>query len=565
MERHLEGMPGGSEIASARHPVVIVGGVAGGASCAARLRRQIEHLPIVMLERGPYVSFANCGLPYYVGNLVEDEKSLLLADETLFRDRFNVDVRTHQEVVAIDRQQRRIKVRRNADGTIYTLDYDKLVLSPGARPIRPPLPGVDLPGIFAIRTVPDSRTIRQWIVDQQVKSAVVIGGGFIGLEMTENLVRRGIGVTVIERDAQVMPPLDAEMTYPVREELERNGVHLLLGDSVAAFKRRGDQIRVKTTYGQKVVADLVILAIGVQPESELAREAGLKVGARGHILVDTNLRTSDPHIFALGDAIEVRHIVTGKKTALPLAGPANRQGRIVADMIAGRGRHFRGVQGTAVCGVFDLTLALTGASEKALQGTDIDCGVVYAHPNHHVSYYPGATPIFLKLLYDKSDGRVLGAQAVGKAGVARRIDVIAMAIQMKATVFDLEESELCYAPQYGAAKDPVNIIGMIAANVMRGDLKITPWRDVARDGAVVLDVRDDDEIACKPIQGEMHIPINQLRNRMNELPKDRPIHICCAVGARAYNASRLLVQHGFDASLLSGGAETWFCVEKGNR
>jgi len=547
-----------------RAPVVIVGGVAGGASCAARLRRQDEQVPIVMLERGPYISFANCGLPYHVGNVIEEEQSLLLADAALFRDRFNIDVRTGQEVLGVDRKARSLTVRKTEDGTTYTLEYDRLVLSPGARPMRPPLPGIDQPGIFSIRTVPDSRAVREWIEARTPRSAVVIGAGFIGLEMAENLVHRGLQVTIIERDIQIMPPLDQEMTFPVRQELESKGIRLILGDSVTAFEPLGEGILVRTDKGEALETELVILAIGVQPESDLAQAAELETGPRGHIVVDSNLRTSDRHIYALGDAIEVRNLVTGKKTALPLAGPANRQGRIVADMIAGRGRHFRGVQGTAVCGLFDVTLALTGANEKTLKTTDIDYGAVYAHPNDHVGYYPGATPIFLKLLYDKSNGRVLGAQAVGRAGVERRIDVIAMAIQMKATVFDLEESELCYAPQYGAAKDPVNMIGMIAANVMRGDLRITPWEQVGRNGAVVLDVRDADEISCKPIPGEIHIPLNELRGRLHELPQDRPIQICCAVGARAYNASRLLTQHGYDASLLSGGAETWFCVEKGN-
>jgi NADPH-dependent 2,4-dienoyl-CoA reductase/sulfur reductase-like enzyme/rhodanese-related sulfurtransferase len=515
---------------------------------------------IIMLERGPYVSFANCGLPYFIGGVIEDEAKLLIADEALFRDKFNVDVRTGNEAVAIDTASHRLAVRRLSDGTTYTLNYDKLVLSPGARPIRPPLSGIDLPGVFSLRTVPDSRRVREWIERHDVRKATVIGGGFIGLEMVENLAHRGIEVTVIERQSQLMPPLDAEMTIPLAHELEERGIKLHLSDSVARFEARNGSLCVHTEGGAELVADLVILAIGVQPESELAQAAGLATGPRGHILVDGNLRTSDPNVFAIGDTIEVRHVVTGGRTALPLAGPANRQGRIVADMIAGRGRYFRGVQGTAVCGVFDLTLAMTGASEKMLSDTETDYGVVYAHPNDHVGYYPGANPIFIKLTYDKSNGRVLGAQAVGRSGVARRIDVIAMAIQMKATVFDLEESELGYAPQYGAAKDPVNMIGMIASNVMRGDLRITPWQEVGHNGAVVLDVRDDDEVSCKPIPGEVHIPLNQLRGRMHELPKDRPIQICCAVGARAYTASRLLTQHGFNASLLSGGAETWFCV-----
>lgn len=540
--------------------VIIVGGVAGGASCAARLRRQNEDIRILMLERGPYVSFANCGLPYHIGNVIEHEEDLQLVDAALFHDRFRIDARTGNEVIAIDRAQKRIRVRRVEDGHEYEEQYDTLVLSPGARPIRPPLPGIDLPGIFSLRTIPDSREIRRWIADHNVQQAVVVGGGFIGLEMAENLVHRGIAVTLIERDTQIMPPFDPEMLYPMMQELEARGVATMLGDSVKSFADSPQGLVVETDKGAKIRTDMVVLAIGVQPDSELARDSGLATGPRGHIIVDSNMRTSDRHIFAVGDAVELRHVVTGKKTAVPLAGPANRQGRIVADMIAGRGRHFRGVQGSAVCGAFGLTMAMTGANEKSLRDTEIDYGAVYAHPNNHVGYYPGAEPIYIKLLYNKTDGRILGAQAIGRAGVERRIDVIAMAIQMKASVFDLEESELCYAPQYGAAKDPVNMVGMIAANVMRGDLVISPWQEMGKNGAVVLDVRDDDEVACKPIPGEIQIPLNQLRQRLDELPQDRPIHICCAVGARAYNAVRLLTQKGYNASLLSGGAETWFCI-----
>jgi rhodanese-related sulfurtransferase len=337
-------------------------------------------------------------------------------------------------------------------------------------------------------------------------------------------------------------------------------VVLHLGDPVKAFVEDEGRLRVETERGRGIATDLVILAIGVVPESDLAKACGLAVGPRGHIQVDEMLRTSDPDIFALGDAVELRDAVTGGKTAVALAGPANRQGRIVADVISGRGRRFRGVQGTSVCAVLGLTLASTGLNEKSLEGTGITYNAIYAHPGHHVGYYPGAKVMFMKLIFDQSDGRVLGAQAVGEAGVARRIDVIAMAVQMKATVFDLEEAELCYAPQYGAAKDPINVLGMIAANVMRGDLTIAPWQQMGADGAVVLDVRDADEVGCKPMPGEVHIPVDELRGRIGELPQDRPIQVCCAVGARAYNAVRILVQRGYDARLLSGGAETWFCV-----
>jgi NADPH-dependent 2,4-dienoyl-CoA reductase/sulfur reductase-like enzyme/rhodanese-related sulfurtransferase len=541
--------------------VIIVGGVAGGASCAARLRRQDENVRILMVEQGPFVSFANCGLPYYVGGVIEKEEELLLADPELFRQRFNVDARINEKVTSIDRQEQSVSIRRLADDSEYVEHYDHLVLSPGARPLRPALPGIDLPGIFSLRTVPDGRTVKTWIRDRDVRRAAVIGGGFIGLEMAENLANRGISVTLVERDNQLMPPLDKEMTIPVQQALEKRGIGLLLGNSVSAFEEQGRDILVRTSEGPSFPVQMVLLSIGLQPQNELARDCGLALGPRGHIVVDSNLRTGDRRIFAVGDAVEVRHAVSGQKTAVPLAGPANRQGRIVADVIAGRGRFFRGVQGTAVCGFFDLTMAMTGVNEKTLKESGVDYDVVYAHPNHHVGYYPGAVPIYMKLLFDRSSGRVLGAQAVGEAGVERRIDVISMTIQMHGTVFDLEEAELCYAPQYGAAKDPVNMIGMIAANVMRGDLVITPWTALGEDNAVILDVRDDDEIACKPIAQEVHIPINQLRGRLSELPKDRPIQVCCAVGARAYNAVRMLLQHGYQASLLSGGAETWFCVQ----
>ena len=542
--------------------VVIVGGVAGGASCATRLRRQDESLRIILLERGPYVSFANCGLPYYIGNVIEEEEKLLVADVDLFRNRFNVDARIEEEVIAIDREDRSVTIRRIADGHEYVEHYDTLVLSPGARAIRPPLPGIDLPGIFSLRTIPDSRQIRSWIEERNVRHAVVVGGGFIGLEMAENLKERGIDIALIERDVQLMPPIDREMSLPIQWEVEKQDIKVHLGDSVSGFAESGGRLQVQTEKGLNIDTDIVILSIGVAPESGLAKDCDLELGPRGHILVDKNLRTSDRNILAIGDAIEVRSAVIDQRTALPLAGPANRQGRIAADVIAGRGRFFRGVQGTAVCGVFNLTMASTGANEKTLQQTSINYDVVYAHPNQHVGYYPGAKPIFMKLLFDTLSGRVLGAQAVGEDGVARRIDAIAMAIQMKATVFDLEEAELCYAPQYGAAKDPVNMIGMIAANVMRGDLHITPWQEMGKDNAVVLDVRDPDEVECGPVPADIRIPLNDLRGRLDELPRNRPIQICCAVGARAYNAARVLTQHGFHTSLLSGGAETWFCVQE---
>lgn len=546
------------EHAKARKTTVIVGGVAGGASCAARLRRNDEHANIIVLERGPYVSFANCGLPYYLGGVIEKEETLLLSSPAFFKRRFDIDVRTGHDVVAIDRAARTIRVQPD-DGPDYELAYDALVLSPGAQPIRPPLPGIDLPGIFSLRTVPDSNLIKQWIARHKVRRAVVIGGGFIGLEVVENLHHLGIQVALVELGEQVMSMIDREMVQPMTKAIRAAGVDLRLRTKVSGFEpgARGRGLKVGFADGSQLDTDMVILAVGVSPENGLAQAAGLALGARGHISVDARMQTSDPHIYAVGDAVEVRCALTGQRVAVPLAGPANRQGRLVADVIAGKRRGFRGVQGTAVCGAFGLTLASTGLNERTLRNLRIPYEVVYAHPLNHVGYYPGATTINMKLLYDTTDGRVLGAQAVGQDGVERRIDVIAMAIQMKASVFDLEEAELCYAPQYGAAKDPVNLVGMIAANAMRGDLPITHWSDVGDAAASILDVRTKEEVEKDRLPCEMHIPIDELRARLHELPADKPIHVVCGVGLRAYNAIRMLRQHGYQASLLSGGFSTW--------
>ncbi len=451
--------------------VLIVGGVAGGASCAARLRRLDEAAEIVLFDRGPHVSFANCGLPYFVGNVISEERSLLVASPELFQQRFNIGVQTRHEVTAIDRAGRSIRVRAlDENGAERDEPYDALVLSPGAAPMRPPLPGIDLPGIFAVRTIPDSLRIRHWIEARRPARAVVVGGGFIGLEMAENLARRDLQVTILEKLPQVMPPLDAEMADPVRAHLLAQGVSLHLGDGLSGFEPTASGgLIVRTESGRGIDADLVILAIGVRPETALAQAAGLALGPRGGIAVDAEMRTDDPHIWAVGDAIEVTDVLTGQEVIVPLAGPANRQGRVAAESICGRARAFRGVQATAVVGVFGLTVATTGASEKGLRRAGVtDVEKVYLHPGHHAGYYPGATPIHLKLLFAPSDGRVLGAQAIGLEGVDKRIDVIAMAIQMGATVRDLAEAELCYAPQFGGAKDPVNLAGMVAVNHLDG-------------------------------------------------------------------------------------------------
>jgi NADPH-dependent 2,4-dienoyl-CoA reductase/sulfur reductase-like enzyme/rhodanese-related sulfurtransferase len=539
--------------------VVIVGGVAGGATCATRLRRMDEDAEIVVLDRGHYVSFANCGLPYYVGNVIHEESKLLLATPALFRDRFNIEVRTRNEVTGIDREGRTIAVRDLDTGREYREGYDALVLSPGAEPICPPWPGIDLPGIFTLRTIPDSREIRDWIELRNPRKAVVVGGGFIGLEMAENLAHRGIAVTIVELANQLMPPLDPEMAEYARQQVESSGVNLRLGDGVAGFEQRGNgTLIVRTQGGAAFDADLVVLAVGVRPEIRLAKDAGLEIGKRGGIRVDEQMRTNDPRIWAIGDAVEVKNLLTGQWELVPLAGPANHQGRVAADVICGRDTHFDGVQATAVCGFFGLTVALTGATEKALRRAGIeDYQTVYLHPNQHVGYYPGAHPIHLKLLFRTSDGLVLGAQAVGESGVERRIDVIATAIQMKATVFDLEESELCYAPQYGGAKDPVNLAGMVAANVLRGDMALAPWQELDATDAYRLDVREPFEFRRDSIDGAVNIPLGELRAKLSQLPRDQEIWVNCEVGQRAYYACRILTQYGFRARNLSGGFQTY--------
>jgi NADPH-dependent 2,4-dienoyl-CoA reductase/sulfur reductase-like enzyme/rhodanese-related sulfurtransferase len=549
--------------------VIIVGGVAGGASCAARLRRLDEKAEILLVERGPYVSYANCGLPYHVSGVIEKESSLLVSTEQTFRTMFAIDCRTRCEVVGISSKKKTVELKNHVTGEVTTEKYDKLVLSPGAAPIRPPLPGIDLPGIFSVRTVPDAREIREWIERggsdlteehtssgfplDKTKQAVVVGGGYIGLEMAENLVHRGLEVTLVEMLDQVMPPLDPECARLVERHLEKHGVRLALNDAVAGFKQTaGGSLEVLTKSGKAHPADIVILAIGVRPETELAKMAGIEIGQLGGIRVGEQMRTSNPDIFAVGDAVEVKDFVTGEWSLIPLAGPANRQGRIAADVIAGRDSRFRGTQGTSVIGVFGGTVATTGASEKLLiRLGQKDFEKVYLFPNSHAGYYPGAKTIVLKVIFRKSDGRLLGAQALGLDGVEKRIDALAMAIQMGATVYDLEEAELCYAPPFGSAKDPVNFAGMVPADVLRGDMPLCHWNAV--DGGFLLDVRNPPELAVEHVPGAVNIPLPELRGRLKELPKDREIAVICRSAVRAYYATRILLQNGFKARNISGG------------
>ena len=555
--------------------VIIVGGVAGGASCAARLRRLDEHAEILMVERGPYVSYANCGLPYYVGGVIEKESSLLVANEQTFRGVFAIDVRTNCEAIAISPEKKTVELRNVTTGEVTTESYDKLVLSPGASSIHPALPGIDLPGIFQVRTVPDVRTIRDWIergttflagmynysgiqLVKPVRRAVVVGGGFIGLETAENLVHLGFEVTVVEKLDQVIPPIDPEIAWLVEGHVQRHKVHVALNDGVAGFEQvEGGAIKVRTESGKTYPADIVILAIGVRPDTMLAKTAGLEIGERGGIRVDEHMRSSDPDIFAVGDAIEVKDFVTGQWDLVALAGPANRQGRIAADVIVGRDSHYRGTQGTAIIGLFGGAVAWTGVSEKTLKRLgDENFEKIYLYPNSHAGYYPGAKMLGLKVLFRKSDGRLLGAQGLGEDGPAvdKRISALAVAIQMGATVYDLEEAELCYAPQFGSAKDPVNFAGMVAANVLRGDMPLAHW-DTTTDG-FLLDVREPLELVVEHVPDAVNIPIGQLRSRLGELPRDREILVICRSAQRAYYATRILLQNGFQARNLSGGILT---------
>ena len=549
--------------------VIIVGGVAGGASCAARLRRLDESAEIVVVERGPYISYANCGLPYYVGGLIPRESKLVLADAALFRAQLNVEVRTLCEAVAIDPEARTVQLLDVASGQLTTEAYDKLVLSPGASPIWPALPGIDLPGIFKVRTVPDVHVIREWmeghVTDPSgletytgsqtvlpARRAVVVGGGFIGLEMAENLVHLGLDVTLVQRGPQLMSPMDPEMARYVERHVARNGVKLALGENVTGFRQAaGSSLEVLTESGKAIPADIVVMGIGVRPEVALALTAGVALGERGGILVDDQMRTSVPDIFAVGDAIEVKDHVTGAQAHVPLAGPANRQGRIAAEVIAGRDSRFRGTQGTAIVGLFDGAAAWTGVSEKTLRRIgDTDYEKVYLYPNSHAGYYPGAQYLAMKILFRKSDGRLLGAQAVGRDGVDKRIDALAIALQFGATVHDLEEAELTYAPQFGSAKSPVNFAGMVAADVLRGDMPVAHWDD---EHPFLLDVRQPAELAVEQVPGVLNIPLPELRTRLDELPRDREIHVICRSGQRAYYATRILLQNGFEARTISGG------------
>jgi len=542
-----------------RKRIVIVGGVAGGASAAARARRLSEEAEIVLFERGRNVSFANCGLPYHIGGVIPERKSLLVQTADGLRKRYNIDVRIRHEVLKIDRAARQVVVRDIESGQEFTQPYDALILSPGAEPVRPPIP-MSGGRVMTLRSLEDMDRIKQVVDAADPGRAVVVGGGYIGLEMAEALRERKIETTLVELLPQVFAIADPEMVVPLHQQLRQNGVDLRLGQSVKAVRQgEGDRLNVELSTGESIEAGLVILAVGVKPESQLAREAGLEIGSAGGIVVDEHMRTNDENIFAVGDVVESTHIVSGQRGLMPLAGPANRQGRIAADNALGRPSVYRGGQGTAVCKVFDLTIGLTGLTEKQLVRAKLPYEKVYVHPSSHAGYYPGAVPVSLKLLFDPNDGRILGAQAVGARGVDKRIDVIAVAQRAGLTVRDLTDLELSYAPPYGSAKDPVNYAGYVAANVLDGDAVLAHYAEATNPRAdqVLLDVRTEAEVKAGTIPGSLHIPVDELRGRLGELPRDKEIIAFCQVGLRGYIACRMLSQHGFRCRNLTGGYKTY--------
>lgn len=541
--------------------LIIIGGVAGGATAAARARRVDEAAEIILLERGEYISFANCGLPYYVGEVIRRRKDLLVTTAEAFRSRYRVDVRIFHEVTAIDRGKKGITVRNLQTGETYQESYDKIILAPGAEPVRPPLPGIEQEGIYNLRYIPDSDRIKEVVDGKRPETAVVVGGGFIGLEMVENLVLRGVRAVIVEMADQVLPPLDKEMARMVQIHLESKGVICRLGNGVKGFDRREGRLVVSLANGEDLPADLVILSIGVRPENRLAKECGLKIGPYGGIQVNTALETSDPDIYAVGDAVEVTEFSTGFPLISALAGPANKQARIAADNALGRRAVYRGTQRTSIVKVFDFSVASTGLSEKALAAYRLPYLTSYTYSGSHASYYPGAETLAVKLLFSPGSGKILGAQIVGKEGVDKRIDVLATAIRGGMTVFDLEELELAYAPPFSSAKDPVNIAGFVAANLIKGDMEILLPGDLAAadpDPYILLDVRTPLEVKMLgAIKGAVHIPIDELRDRLKDLDRGKTYVIYCAVGQRAYLGYRLLRQHGFRVRNLSGGYETY--------
>jgi CoA-disulfide reductase len=542
--------------------VIIVGGVAGGATAAAKLRRISEDVEIILIERGEYISFANCGLPYYIGETIKDRKKLLVQTVKGMSNRFKMDIRNLSEVVSIDTESKTVTIKNLQNEQEYVETYDKLLLSPGARPIVPPIPGIkENETLFTLRNIPDTDKIKDYVDHQKPKKAIVIGGGFIGIEMAENLVDRGTEVTIIEMANQIMAPIDFEMASILHTHLKDKGVRLILENGVESFAENGTKILLSD--GTEIETDMTILSIGVRPENKLAKEAGLVLGERGGIVVNEFLQTSNEDIYAVGDAVEVVDYMSGNKAMIPLAGPANRQGRIAANNIMGKQEKYQGTLGTSIAKVFDLTIAATGNNEKTLKRFNTPYEVLHIHPSSHAGYYPGAASIALKLIFDKESGKIFGAQAVGADGVDKRIDVIATAIKGGLTVEDLTNLELSYAPPYSSAKDPVNMAGYVATNIMDGELEHVQWHEVDEilsNGGMLIDVRESSEREFGFIEGSINISLNDLRNRVDELPKDQTIYVSCQVGLRGYLATRILMNHGFKVKNVDGGWKTYSSV-----
>ncbi|MFZ2669072.1 MAG: FAD-dependent oxidoreductase [Streptococcus suis] len=538
--------------------IVIIGGVAGGATAATRLRRLNEEDKIVLFEKGEYISFANCGLPYHVGGVIKERENLLLQTVDGMNQQYGLDVRNFSEVLEINPQSKSVTVLNHQTGESYVESYDKLIISTGAKAIVPSIDGLEeAQNVFSLRNIPDMDQIKAYIAENQIATATVVGGGFIGLEMMENLVELGIQVQLIEMAPQVMPTIDIEMAQLIHSQMNIHGVNLILNDGLKEFRQNGRELLL--TSGKTLQTDMTILSIGVLPENTLAKVAGLELGYKGGIKVNQQLQTSQPDIYAIGDAIEVVDLVSGQPTHIPLAWPANRQGRLVADIINGSDAGYFGTQGTAVAKVFELTVASTGNSERLLKQAGIEYETIHIHPNSHAGYYPGASPIALKLLFG-IDGKILGAQAIGTEGVEKRIDVIATAMRFGARADQLASIELSYAPPYSSAKDPVNMLGYTADNILSGKVATFQWSQVDElisNNAFLLDVREEFELATGTIESSHHIPLNQLRQRLGELPKNQPIYVYCQVGHRGYNAARILSQAGFDVKNLDGGYKTY--------
>ena len=535
---------------------LIIGGVAGGASCAARLRRLDEKAEIIILERGEFISFANCGLPYYIGGEITDKSNLTLQTPESFRARFNIDVRIFSEAVSIDIENKTVTVRDLQTGKEYIERYDSLVLSPGASPIRPSIEGIDSDKVFTLRNSPDTMKIKQHIDKTHPKSAVVVGGGYIGVEMAENLARAGLHVTIVELSDHLIAPLDFDMAAEVHRYVKSQGISLALGNGVVAIRDHGRGLTVELNRGA-IEADMLLLSVGVRPDTAFVRFSGIETDVRGSIIVNERLQTSAPDVYAVGDAAAVKSLVTGVPSFIPLAGPANKQGRIAADNICGIPSEYKGTQGSSVLKLFDMTVATTGLNEKSAAAAGLNYDKTYTYSASHASYYPGASMMSVKVLWDKATHKILGAQIVGFDGVDKRMDVISTAMRLGARVTDLAELELCYAPPFGSAKDPVNMVGFVAENVITGKIGQFFWHDVEklpRDGSVtLLDTRTNTEVARGKIEGFMHIPLDSLRERIGEIPEGKPVYVHCHSGLRSYIACRILAGNGFECYNLAGG------------